>query len=63
MNLTELLIYREKHVVQKNAESVVVLDAQVELEEKNPVVMDLFLKRKYVGKTWALGDGGPLPVT
>ena len=63
MNLTELSIQWEKHVVQKYAESVVVLDAVIEKEERNPVVDNSFLKRKFVGKTWAQWEGGPLPVT
>ena len=62
-NLTELLIQREKHVVQKYAESVVVLDAMIDQEEKNPVVVDSFLKRKFVGKTWAHRERWPLPVS
>ena len=63
MNLMELLIQVGKHVVQKYVESVVVLDARIDLEEKNPVVINIFLKLKFVGKAWAHGEGFPLPVT
>ena len=49
-NLTELLVKVGQHVVQKYAENVVVLDARIDLEEKNPAVVNTFPKRKFVGK-------------